>query len=544
MSTPQPPIRSHPVPLDAVIVGAGFAGIYMLLRLRQLGLRARVLEAGAGPGGTWYWNRYPGARCDVESIDYSYSFCDELQQDWRWSERYATQAEILRYVDHVIDRFGLRPDMKFESRVIGASWDDATAEWLIDTEAGEQFSARYLIMATGCLSVPQTPQLPGLDHFTGQVYSTGAWPHEPVDFTGLRVGVIGTGSSGIQSIPVIASQAAALTVFQRTPSFSVPAHNGPLSPEREREVKENYAFLRKRNRESRVGYVVPAYPYSAMEASPEEREAVYEERWQRGGLGFTAAYTDLITDRAANETAAEFVRAKIRDIVDDPATAGALQPRTYPIGTKRVCVDSGYYATYNLPHVQLVNLRQEPIVEVLPLGLRTPSREIPLDALVFATGFDAMTGALNRIAIRGRDGVLLRDHWAAGPRSYLGVAVAGFPNMFTITGPGSPSVLSNMMVSIEQHVDWMAEFLAAMLAADLTTFEATQSAQDDWVAHVNEVAAQTLMPQANSWYMGANVPGKPRIFMPYAGGVGHYRHLCADIAAQGYPGFVRRGAGE
>ena len=531
--------RDKPLVLDALVVGAGFAGLFMLHRLRQLGLQARVLEAGAGAGGTWYWNRYPGARCDVESVDYSYSFCDELQQEWHWSERYAAQPELLEYVGHVLDRFDLRRDIQFNSRVIAAHFNEETRRWNVTTEDGERFNTQYLIMATGCLSVPQSPSLPGLERFAGAVYTTGAWPHKPIDFTGLRVGVVGTGSSGVQSVPVIAQQAASLTVFQRTPSFSVPAQNVPMTPEREREVKENYAALRQRNAESRVGYVVPAYPYSALEASPEEREEVYEERWRRGGLGFTAAYTDLLTSREANETAAEFVRQKIREIVHDPETAETLSPRTYPIGTKRVCVDSGYFSTFNLPQVRLVDLRKNPIVEVLPRGVRTEAETFALDCLVFATGFDAMTGALNCIDIRGRGGQVLRDLWAEGPRTYLGLAVAGFPNLFTITGPGSPSVLSNMMVSIEQHVEWIAGFLAAQQAEGLSTFEPEQQAQDEWVAHVNEVAAATLMPQANSWYMGANIPGKPRIFMPYAGGVGHYRDLCADIAARGYPGFVR-----
>ena len=528
-----------PVSLDALVVGAGFAGIYMLYRLRELGLNSRVLEAGAGAGGTWYWNRYPGARCDVESIDYSYSFCDDLQQEWHWTERYAAQPELLEYVEHVLGRFDLLRDIQFNTRVTATHFDEASRRWRVTTAMGEWFETRYLIMATGCLSVPQTPKLPGLESFTGPVYNTGNWPHEPVDFAGLRVGVVGTGSSGIQSIPVIAQQATQVTVFQRTPNYSVPAQNAPLTPEREREVKANYLTLRQRNAESRVGYVVPAYPYSALEASPEEREEVYEERWQRGGLGFAGAYTDLLTSREANETAAEFLRQKIRGIVHDPDTAEALSPRTYPIGTKRICVDTDYYATYNLPHVRLVDLRRDPITEVTADGIRTAEDAFPLDCLVFATGFDAMTGALSRIDIRGRDGRALRDLWAAGPRSYLGIAVAGFPNMFTITGPGSPSVLSNMMVSIEQHVEWITAFLAAQEAEGFSTFEAEHTAQDAWVVHVNDVAAATLMPQANSWYMGANIPGKPQIFMPYAGGVGHYRNLCADIATRGYPGFVR-----
>ncbi len=525
--------------LDALVVGAGFSGVYMLYRLRELGLTARALEAGAGAGGTWYWNRYPGARCDVESVDYSYSFCDDLQQEWHWTERYAAQPELLEYVEHVLDRFDLRRDIQFDTRVTAAHFHEAARRWRVETAQGEHFDTRYLIMATGCLSVPQTPNLPGLESFAGPIFNTGNWPHEPVDFTGLHVGVVGTGSSGIQSIPVIAQQAAQVTVFQRTPNYSVPAQNVPLTPEREREVKANYAALRQRNAESRVGYVVPTYPYSALEASPEEREEVYEERWRRGGLGFGGAYTDLLINREANETAAEFLRQKIRGIVHDPDTAETLSPRTYPIGTKRICVDSGYYATFNQPHVRLVDLRRDPFTEVTAGGVRTAQEAFQLDCLVFATGFDAMTGALNRIDIRGRDGQTLRDLWAEGPRSYLGIAVAGFPNMFTITGPGSPSVLSNMMVSIEQHVEWITAFLAAQEAEGLDMFEPDHTAQDAWVTHVNDVAAATLMPQANSWYMGANIPGKPQIFMPYAGGVGHYRNLCADIAARGYPGFAK-----
>jgi cyclohexanone monooxygenase len=530
---------AHAGELDAVIVGAGFSGLYMLHRLRGLGLTARVFEAGGGIGGTWYWNRYPGARCDIESLDYSYSFSDALQQEWRWSERYASQPEILRYIEHVADRFALRRDIQLETRVTAAHFDEAIQRWQIVTERGEWISARYCIMATGCLSTAQVPAIAGLDDFAGARYHTGHWPHEEVDFTGQRVGVIGTGSSAIQAIPLIARQGAALTVFQRTPNFVIPARNAPLNPEHERQVKANYAEFRRRARESRVGYVVPVNQISALAAPVEEREREYEQRWQRGGLGFTSAYTDLLTSKEANDTAADFFRSKIREVVRDPVMAEALMPRDYPIGAKRICVDSGYYETFNQENVTLVDLRREPIETITPRSVRTATAEYACDSLVFATGFDAMTGTLNAIDIRGRGGIALREAWAAGPSSYLGLAVAGFPNLFTITGPGSPSVLSNMLVSIEQHVDWIADCLAHvhLQGRGLQTIEATPEAEAAWVAHVNEVGNTTLFPLAKSWYTGANAPGKPRVFMPYVGGVGRYRQKCDEIAASGYTGF-------
>jgi cyclohexanone monooxygenase len=535
---PPPATTDQSIDLDAVIVGAGFAGLYMLYRLRQLGLSVRVFEAGSGIGGTWYWNRYPGARCDVESLDYSYSFSDELQQEWRWTERYAAQPEILRYVEHVADRFDLRRDVQLETRVMAARFDEATNRWLITTDRGDYVAARFCIMATGCLSVPQAPTFPGIEDFAGKIYQTGRWPHEDVDFTGQRVGVIGTGSSAIQSIPIIARQAVSLVVFQRTPNYSVPAHNVPMDPEVERRVKADYAAFRQQARESRVGYVVPVNPVSALSVSEEERQSQYEQRWQRGGLGFAAAYNDLLTNAEANETAAEFFRAKIRGIVRDPAVAEALCPSDFPLGTKRICVDTGYYDTYNRDNVTLVDLRREPLQTITKQGVRTSDRDFAFDSLVLATGFDAMTGALLQIDIRGRCGLPLRDVWAEGPRSYLGIAVAGFPNLFTITGPGSPSVLSNMMVSIEQHVEWVANCLAYLQANGLSTIEATPEAQEDWDAHAAEVANKSLYPRARSWYTGANIADKPRGLMPYVGGVGAYRKICDEIAVAGYRGFL------
>ncbi len=542
-SQQRPPVGATATPreIDAVVIGAGLAGLYMLHRLRGLGLTARVYEAGAGVGGTWYWNRYPGARCDIESLDYSYSFSEDLQQEWRWTERYAAQPEILRYIDHVADRFDLRRDIRFSTRVTAAIFDEATNRWAIETERGERVSARFCIMATGCLSTSQVPSFAGLDTFAGRWYHTGNWPHEQIDFTGQRVGVIGTGSSAIQSIPVIARQAAHLYVFQRTPNFSVPTRNAPLDPDHERRLKANYAEHRREARASRAGFVTPPTDNaekSALAVTAAERQRAYEMRWAHGGLGFTSAFADLGTDRAANETAADFFRAKIRAAVHDPVIAEALSPRDYPLGTKRLCADSAYYETFNRDNVTLVEVKDAPIVAITPQGVRTRAASYPLDSIVFATGFDAMTGALLRIDIRGRGGRTLQEAWADGPRTYLGLAVAGFPNLFTITGPGSPSVLSNMIVSIEQHIEWIADCLAHLHARDLAVIEATPTAQEAWVAHVNEVGDGTLYPLADSWYMGANIPGKPRVFMPYVGGVGAYRDRCAGVAASGYVGFT------
>jgi cation diffusion facilitator CzcD-associated flavoprotein CzcO len=526
---------------DAVVVGAGLAGVYMLYRLRELGLSARVYEAGDGVGGTWYWNRYPGARCDTESMEYSYSFSDELQREWQWTERYPRQPEIMRYINHVTDRFDLRRDIQFETRVTAAIFDEATSRWTIATDRGDPVTAQFCIMATGCLSTAQDPPYAGLETFQGKWYHTGRWPHKAVDFTGQRVGVVGTGSSAIQSIPIIAQQAAHLHVFQRTPNFSIPAHNGPLDPEYERWMKANYPDLRQEMRESPAGFIKRPTEHmemSALEVTPEERERAYETRWKRGGLGFSGAFIDVGIKLESNDTAADFVRAKIRETVHDPAVAEMLAPKGYPIGTKRLCVDSHYYETYNRDNVTLVDVRKTPIEAITPHGLRTSEAEYELDSIVFAIGFDAMTGTLLNIDIRGRGGCTLREEWADGPRAYLGLMIAGFPNLFAITGPGSPSVLSNMIVSIEQHVEWIADCLAYLRAHGRTTIEATPEAQEAWVAHVNEVGSATLYPRANSWYMGANIPGKPRIFMPYVGGVGTYRQKCDEIAAQGYTGFA------
>ena len=525
--------------VDAVVVGAGLAGLYAHHRLRQLDLTLQGFEAAGDVGGTWWWNRYPGARCDVESMDYCYSFSPEVEQEWTWTERYATQPEILRYVDHVADRFDLRRDIQFETRVTAATWDEAAQRWHIDTDRGNRVSAQFVIMATGCLSAAKQPEIDGIDTFRGETFHTGRWPHEGFDFAGQRVGVIGTGSSGIQSIPVIAQQAAHLTVFQRTPNFSMPAKNFPLDPESVEARKAVYRKHRQRMRESRAGVVVPMPEHSALELDADARQATYERAWATGTLyGMVAAFNDLLVDRDANETAAEFVRARIHEIVDDPDVAERLSPRKHPFGTKRPCLDSDYYATYNRDDVSLVDVRATPIVEITPTGVRTTTDEYELDAIVFATGFDAMTGPLLGPDITGVGGVALRNKWAAGPRTYLGLATAGFPNLFTITGPGSPSVLVNMAVAIEQHVDWVADCIAYLRERDLASIDATVDAEDDWVDHVNEVADLTLFPHANSWYMGANVPGKPRVFMPYIGGLPHYTEVVNDVAADDYRGFT------
>jgi cyclohexanone monooxygenase len=522
---------------DVVIVGAGFAGMYMLHRLRGLGLSVLALETGADVGGTWFWNRYPGARCDVESMQYSFSFSREIEQSWHWKERYASQPEILDYARHIADRLGLRRDIRFETRVTAADFNENIDSWTIYTNRGDVVSARFCVMATGCLSCAKLPEIDGRGSFRGHSYHTGNWPHEGVQFSGQQVGIIGTGSSAIQAIPLIAAQADHLFVFQRTPNYSVPAHNRPMGADEERDWKTNYPERRRLARNIRNGIFLHLNNKSALDASEAERLREYEARWEAGGIPFMAAFNDLYLDERANETAADFVRAKIRSIVRDPATAEILVPKDYPIGAKRICVDSDYFETFNRTNVTLVDVRAAPIKAITPEGLRTTRTSYSLDSLVFATGFDAMTGTLQAIRITGRGGRTLKEKWAEGPRTYLGLMAAGFPNLFTITGPGSPSVLSNMIVSIEQHVDWITACIAELRARGAVTIEAEVEAEEDWVTHVREVAERTLFPRANSWYVGANVPGKPRVVLPYIGGVPEYRRKCDDIAARGYPGF-------
>ncbi len=533
--------RSGDGQFDAIVIGAGVGGLYALHRLRdKLGMKVRVLEAGSGVGGTWYWNRYPGCRCDVESLEYSYSFDDALQQEWSWPERYGNQPEILQYVEHVADRFHLHRDIQFNTRVVSAAYDRATNLWTIRTDQGKRLRAPICVVATGNLSIPRVPDYRGLESFEGRWYHTGMWPHEPVDFTGLRVGVIGTGSSGVQSVPIIARQAKHLTVFQRTANFILPARNAPMDKAREAGHKAEYAQRRRAAYDTPFG--IAGYPpptKSALEATPSEREAMYEKKWAEGGsISFLYSYTDLLTNRQANETAAEFVRNKIRSIVRDPQTAELLCPNDHPIGTKRLVLDTGYFETYNRDNVTLVNVREAPIQEITPTGLRTTAAAYELDAIVFATGFDAMTGALREVDVRTSDGRVLAQDWEVGPRTMLGLMCAGFPNLFLITGPGSPGVKSQMILSCEQHVDWIVDCLRHLRAHGLAAIEPTDAAQDAWTQHVLEVANSTLYPLANSWYMGANIPGKPRVFMPYVGGVHAYKRKCDEIAANGYPGFA------
>lgn len=530
--------------LDAIIIGAGFSGLYMLYRARDvLGLNARVYEAGDGVGGTWYWNRYPGARCDSESYYYSFSFSEELEQEWEWTSKYPEQPEIMRYLNHVADRFKLRPDIQLSTRVTEAAFNESTNRWEVKTDTGELVSAPFLISAVGCLSAANIPKIDGLDTFKGDWYHTGAWPHDGVDFTGKRVGLIGTGSTGIQATPVIAREADHLTIFQRTPNYTVPARNTPLTPEAVKEIKANYREIRRMTRESFGGFPFTPSDRSALAHTDEERLAIYEELWEEGGFKFLyGSFFDIMFNQEANDTAADFIRSKIRATVKDPVVAEKLCPTDHPYGSKRPPIDTDYFETFNRDNVTLVDIKESPIVEITPAGVKTQDGEYDLDVIVFATGFDAMTGALLKIDIHGAGGRSLRDAWEDGPRTYLGLQVAGFPNLFTITGPGSPSVLSNMPVSIEQHVEWISDCITYMRDRGLARIEATEEAQEAWVEHVAQVANMGLFMKANSWYLGANIPGKTRVFMPYVGGVFPYRVRCDDVAAKDYEGFALTGA--
>jgi len=519
--------------VDAVVVGGGFGGMYMLYKLREAGFSVQGFEAGDGVGGTWYWNRYPGARCDVPSLFYSYTWSEELQKEWRWTEKYAAQPEILAYANHVADKFDLRPMIAFETRVLAAHFDEAADRWRVTTDRGDALMARFVVMATGCLSTPRKPPIPGVDDFAGPTYHTGAWPHEGVDFTGQRVAVIGTGSSGIQSIPQIARQADHVTVFQRTANYSVPANNTPLTDKDIEDFWKMYPGYIAMIKGPGMGF--GGNPANALAATPEERRQWFEEFWGVGGAGFLAAWGGVITDLDLNNEAADFVREKIGETVSDARTADALKPNDHPIGTKRICVDIDYFETYNRPNVTLVNLKETPIEAIEARAVRTAEATYEVDALVFATGFDAMTGTLLSLDIKGVGGLTLQEAWAEGPKAYLGLAVAGLPNLFIVTGPGSPSVLSNMINSIEQHVEWIIDCMGYMREHGFTRIAADAETQEAWVTHVRRVADKTLFPRAASWYMGANIPGKPRVFMPYIGF--GYRKKCQDVAAAGYEGF-------
>jgi cyclohexanone monooxygenase len=533
-------------PLDVVVVGAGFAGMYAIWKLRQSGLKLRVIEAGSDVGGTWYWNRYPGARCDVTSMEYSYSFSDELQQEWEWTEIMAAQPEILGYANHVADRFDLRQHIDFNTRVTGAHYIKESGLWEVTADNGRTYQARFCIMATGCLSVPNTPVIEGQDEFAGEVYHTGNWPAAGVEFSGRSVGIIGTGSSGVQSIPVIAGEAAHLTVLQRTPNYTMPANNAPLPADYRARIKSHYSEVRAAQRLAQIGVSEfsaglgglgsNAEPTRAiLDTSAEEREAALDAE----GFEAIRLYNDLSLDPEANELACGMYREQVRRVVNDPETAEGLMPRDYPWGCKRPVIDIGYYETFNRDNVTLVDLRRGGIERITPTGVRTAQGDFEFDILVYATGFDAMTGALLQMDIRGRDGRTLASHWEHGPKTYLGLQMSGFPNLFTVTGPGSPSVLSNMLVSIEQHVDWISDCINYLDQKGACTIEPTEEAEDAWVRHVFELADGTMLTaeSCNSWYLGANIPGKPRIFMPYVAGVGAYRQHCEDVVADGYRGF-------
>ncbi len=525
---------------DALVIGAGFAGLYQLLCLRdRLGLAVRLLEAGDDLGGTWYWNRYPGARCDSESHAYRYFFSRELSDEWQSTERYPGPAEIRAYLDHVARKFDLRRDMQFGARVTAARYDEAVNRWRVATESGERLSATYLVTAVGCLSAANVPDIEGLSEFRGQRVHTSQWPHEGVDFAGKRVGQIGTGSTGIQAAPVIAQTAAHLTVFQRTANYSVPARNQPVTPAFQRWVTDNFEEIRDITRSTINGHAFRISERNVADVTPEERQAIYEAAWESGGLQFRATFHDLLTSKAANDTAAAFLKSRIRAIVKDPATAEALADIDHPYAAKRPPIDTDYFETFNRPNVSLVNLRADPIERITPTGIRTRGREHPLDVIVFATGFDALTGPLLNMDIRGRDGKSLREYWKAGPETYLGLQMPGFPNLFTITGPGSPSVLTNMPVAIEQHVDWITDCIAHLRKNGIGSIEPSAEAARSWGGQVQEAAKATLLWDAkHSWYFGTNVAGKPQVFMPYAGGLARYRRICDAVAAKGYEGFV------
>jgi len=543
-SSSQAPSRPA-VDVEAVVIGAGFSGLYMLHRLRNvMGLTVRLFEAGDGVGGTWYWNRYPGARSDSDSYVYCYSFDEDLLQKWTWSERYPEQHEIRAYLEHVAERFDLNRDITLGTWVTAAAFDEETGTWTVRTDTGEAVRTRYLITGVGALSASNIPDFPGIDSFRGDSYHTGQWPHEGVDFTGKRVGVIGTGASAVQAVPLIARQAADLTVFQRTANYIVPARNGPVDPEVIAARKRDYQGIWDRVRASYFGFELNFIEKGALEASPEERERELMARWEQGGFGiWLGSYVDIFFNDEANATVREFLHDRIRETVDDPETAELLIPKGYPFGCKRNPLDSGYFETFNLPHVHLVDVKSDPIAAITEQGVRLEDgTEFALDAIVYATGFDAMTGPLNAIDIRGRGGQLLRDKWAEGPRTYLGLTSAGFPNLFMITGPQSPSVLSNMPVSIEQHVEFIGGIIGDMRTRGAETIEPTRQAEDAWVAHNQELAEATLFPTADTWYMGANIPGKPRVFLPHLGFVGPYRQKCDEVAANDYEGFVFGGA--
>lgn len=528
--------------VDAVIVGAGFSGLYMLHKLREQGFTTRTIEAAEGVGGTWYWNRYPGARCDSESHYYCYSFSDEIRRKWKWSCRYPAQPEILKYLNFVADRLDLRKDIDFSTRVLSGRYDETAHRWLVQTDQGETIRARFLITGVGNTSTPARPGLPGLETFTGKVYHTALWPHEKVDFTGQRVALIGTGSSGIQSTPVIAEQAKHLTVFQRTANYSVPARNHDLTDEMRQKLEDDYEEMRRLVLASPIGMPFEIPQKSALEESDEERKATLDRLWEIGSFRFMfTSYHDIVFDLKANATVAGYIEAKIRDTVTDPAKADVLCEFNHPVGTKRPPIDTNYYETFNRDNVAIVSIRKNPIREVTPDGMTMENGDhYEFDSIVFATGFDTVTGTLNRLNLSGKGGLSLTDKWQDGPQAYLGLCTAGFPNLFMITGPGSPGILTNFPGCIEQNVDWIADVMSRMRETDAVEIEATEEAERQWVADIAAVADTTLFPTVDSWYMNTNLPGKPRVFTAYFNGMHTYAEICADVAANDYKGFEMR----
>jgi len=525
--------------LDAVVVGAGFGGLYAIKSLRDAGFRVQAFEAGDGVGGTWYWNRYPGARVDLECWDYSYSFDPKLQDEWDWPERYPTSAELMKYLNHVAERYDLKRHIKFKVKVVSASFDEKESVWDIHTSDGATVRSRFFVPATGVLSVPKPPEIPGLKDFQGASFHTGRWPHQPVDLSDKRVGVIGTGSSGVQVIQALAGKVKHLTVFQRTPVFVVPAKNHPMTPEMRARVRATYDERRIISRLTRFGIAVPMPSDSALDATQQERQKKYENAWENSQLlGFRMCFGDILSNQEANETVAEFIRGKIRETVKDPATAQKLLPYGFPFGTKRPCLGDTYYDLFNRDDVTLVALKDTPIERIVANGVVTTEGMHELDCLVYATGYDALTGALTSIDVRGLNGRKLNDKWEGGAKAYLGLVTSGFPNLFTVTGPGSPGPLANMSMSIEQHVEWITRCMVYLRDHGIDRIDADPQAEHDWMEHVQEVVSRTLYLKANSWYLGANVPGKPQVFLPYLGGHGNYRKKCDDVAAAGYEGFV------
>jgi cation diffusion facilitator CzcD-associated flavoprotein CzcO len=525
---------------DVVVVGAGFSGLYALYRLRGLNLKVICFEAGDGVGGTWYWNRYPGARVDIESMQYSYSFDDDLQQEWRWPEYFSPQTDLEGYANHVADRFGLRELIRFDARVNRLRWDEQTSRWHVSTERGDQVAARYVVAASGALDATNIPDFPGLDSFRGEWHHTSQWPKEGVDFAGKRVGLIGTGSTGLQATTEIGKTAGHLYVFQRTPAYSLPANNRPLPADYESEWKTSYAERRAVMRGNFALGFLPAAQYgSVFDYTQEERTRILEQAWaQRNGLLFLRTFTDTMLSLEANEVVAEFIRGKIREIVKDPETAELLSPRTYPVGTKRICMDTGYFETFNQPNVTLVDVKTNPITEITPAGLRTTAGEYEFDILILATGFDAVTGSLTRMNITGIGGTDLREKWQERPTNFLGYMVAGFPNLFMIHGPGSPGVLAQMITGGEKQVDWVTGVIGDLDQGGYASIDTTPEAEQAWGAEMAEMASKTLYQHANSWYVGANIPGKPRYFMIYIGGFDQYQKRCDEQVGKGYEGFV------